>query len=86
MPDLHPGKGIPIGAVVMTDESVAYPQLVDNDIGCGMSFIKTSTKAGSLNINKLKKLAENFVSIDCPHDNKEAMLKMNAEPVEWGSH
>jgi RNA-splicing ligase RtcB len=40
MPDLHPGKGIPIGACVITQE-IVYPELVDYDIGCGMSFIKT---------------------------------------------
>lgn len=40
MPDLHPGKGIPIGAAVITQGTV-YPELVDYDIGCGMSFIRT---------------------------------------------
>lgn len=40
MPDLHPGKGIPIGASIVT-KGMVYPELVDYDIGCGMSFIKT---------------------------------------------
>lgn len=86
MPDLHPGKGIPIGAAVLTDQAVAYPQLVDNDIGCGMSFIQTQTKASSINANKLQKLADNFTSIDCPFGSKEKMLAMNKESMEWGSH
>jgi release factor H-coupled RctB family protein len=36
MPDLHPGKGVPIGATFACD--LVYPHLVDNDIGCGMAF------------------------------------------------
>jgi release factor H-coupled RctB family protein len=34
MPDLHPGRGYPVGAVVGTRE-VVYPQLVGADAGCG---------------------------------------------------
>ena len=40
MPDLHPGKGIPIGASIIT-QGIVFPELVDYDIGCGMSFIRT---------------------------------------------
>lgn len=47
MPDLHPGKGIPIGASIIT-EGIIYPELVDNDIGCGMSFIKTGIQTSKL--------------------------------------
>ena len=42
LPDLHPGK-TPVGAVVIT-ENVIYPQLIDNDIGCGMSMFMTDIK------------------------------------------
>lgn len=34
MPDLHPGKGFPIGAA-MASEGLFYPPLVGTDIGCG---------------------------------------------------
>src|SRR4051812_5854165 len=34
MPDLHPGKGHPIGAAMVTS-GVVYPHLVGGDIGCG---------------------------------------------------
>ena len=40
MPDLHPGKGTPIGAVFLSDDRV-YPHLVGNDIGCGMALWTT---------------------------------------------
>jgi release factor H-coupled RctB family protein len=39
-PDLHPGKGTPVGAVFVT-EGVIYPHLIGGDIGCGMALFKT---------------------------------------------
>jgi release factor H-coupled RctB family protein len=35
MPDLHPGKGAPIGAAVAS--TVLYPHLIGSDIGCGIA-------------------------------------------------
>ncbi len=43
MPDLHPGKGHPIGAAFVS-EGRFYPYLVGNDIGCGMGLWATSLK------------------------------------------
>src|SRR5206468_7255364 len=39
-PDLHPGKGSPVGTVFVTD-GVIYPHLIGGDIGCGMALFKT---------------------------------------------
>jgi release factor H-coupled RctB family protein len=39
-PDLHPGKGTPVGAALVT-EGVIYPHLIGGDIGCGMALFKT---------------------------------------------
>ena len=39
-PDLHPGKGSPVGAAFVT-ENVIYPHLIGGDIGCGMALFKT---------------------------------------------
>ncbi len=39
-PDLHPGKGSPVGAAFVT-EDVIYPHLIGGDIGCGMGLFKT---------------------------------------------
>jgi len=39
-PDLHPGKGSPVGAAFVT-EDVIYPYLIGGDIGCGMALFKT---------------------------------------------
>lgn len=40
LPDLHPGKGTPVGAAFAT-EGVIYPHLIGGDIGCGMALFKT---------------------------------------------
>ncbi|NVJ00981.1 RNA ligase RtcB family protein [Myxococcus sp. AM009] len=37
LPDLHPGKGAPVGAA-FTSEGFLYPYLVGSDIGCGMGL------------------------------------------------
>ena len=39
-PDLHPGKGSPVGAAFVTT-GVIYPHLIGGDIGCGMALFKT---------------------------------------------
>jgi release factor H-coupled RctB family protein len=39
-PDLHPGKGTPVGAAFVTDE-IIYPHIIGGDIGCGMALFKT---------------------------------------------
>jgi release factor H-coupled RctB family protein len=44
MPDLHVGQATPIGCVVATEPSVVYPELIGTDIGCGMSFVRTSLR------------------------------------------
>lgn len=41
MPDLHPGRGYPIGAVVATRE-VVHPHLVGGDAGCGARVVVTT--------------------------------------------
>lgn len=43
MPDLHGGKGMPIGGVLATKD-VIIPNAVGVDIGCGMCAVKTSWK------------------------------------------
>jgi release factor H-coupled RctB family protein len=40
-PDLHPGRGTPVGAAFVTDE-VIYPHIIGGDIGCGMALFKTN--------------------------------------------
>src|SRR5215469_15490274 len=40
-PDLHPGRGTPVGAAFVTNELI-YPHVIGGDIGCGMALFKTS--------------------------------------------
>jgi release factor H-coupled RctB family protein len=56
MPDLHPGKGHPVGASFIS-KGKFYPYLVGNDIGCGMSFFETDFLLKKFKSDKwLKKL------------------------------
>ena len=54
LPDLHPGKGAPVGAAFFTDGMV-YPYLLGNDVGCGMALWKTSLKRGRFKPEKTEK-------------------------------
>jgi release factor H-coupled RctB family protein len=62
MPDLHPGRGYPIGAAFFSVGRI-YPALVGNDIGCGMSFWQTTLKLSKL---KLDKLAKALIDVETP--------------------
>jgi release factor H-coupled RctB family protein len=42
MPDLHPGKGAPIGAAMTS--TVLYPFLLGSDIGCGIAVFPIKLK------------------------------------------
>lgn len=44
LPDLHPGKGTPIGAAFVSEDWI-YPALVGNDIGCGIALWRTELNA-----------------------------------------
>eukprot|EP01006_Ploeotia_vitrea_P029746 TRINITY_DN62224_c0_g2_i1.p1 TRINITY_DN62224_c0_g2~~TRINITY_DN62224_c0_g2_i1.p1 ORF type:complete len:530 (+),score=53.37 TRINITY_DN62224_c0_g2_i1:42-1631(+) len=52
MPDLHPGRGFPIGAAVAS-EGQFYPHLVGNDVGCGMLLAETELKQKKANVDKM---------------------------------
>ncbi len=54
LPDLHPGRGYPIGAVFFSQGRL-YPALVGNDIGCGMSLYRSSIKTNKVNLDKFTK-------------------------------
>ncbi len=63
-PDLHPGKGFPIGAAFVSRDLI-YPLLAGNDIGCAMSFWRTDLPARKL---KLDRWAKNIEGLDRPYD------------------
>lgn len=54
MPDLHAGRGCPIGAAFLTKGWI-YPFLAGNDIGCGMGLWKTQLKGSKIKREKWAK-------------------------------
>ena len=54
MPDVHTGKGMPIGGVLAT-EGVVVPNAVGVDIGCGMCAVKTNWKVSEISQDVLRK-------------------------------
>jgi release factor H-coupled RctB family protein len=54
-PDLHPGKGSPVGAAFVT-EGVIYPHLIGGDIGCGMALFKTDLVRRDAKLDRWAKL------------------------------
>lgn len=64
MPDLHPGRGYPVGAAFFSLGRF-YPALIGNDIGCGMSLWRTSLDR---NKHPAEKLERHLGNIDGPLD------------------
>ncbi|MEV0902800.1 RNA ligase RtcB family protein [Actinoplanes sp. NPDC049802] len=61
MPDLHPGKGAPIGAAMAS--TVLYPFLVGSDIGCGIAVYPVRLKRAVP-----ERIAARFPDLDQPVD------------------
>ncbi|NLT56578.1 MAG: RNA ligase RtcB family protein [Actinomycetales bacterium] len=57
MPDLHPGKGAPIGAAMAS--TVLYPFLVGSDIGCGIAVFPVRLRRAVP-----QRLADRFPDLD----------------------
>lgn len=49
-PDLHPGKYGPVGTAILADR--VYPQLIGNDIGCGISVYALDLPVRKLRLDK----------------------------------
>ena len=83
-PDLHPGRGIPVGAAFLI-ENLIYPFLIGSDIGCGMSLF-----AGDLPLRKWK--ADRVIR--SLGDDPESLIRklacglpeMDADPVQDPEH
>lgn len=70
LPDLHPGKGFPVGAAMISRDLV-YPFLIGNDIGCGMALWRTDLKARKV---KPERLAERLSGLEDPMETPPAGL------------
>lgn len=61
LPDLHPGRGYPVGASFFSVGRF-YPALVGNDIGCGMALWQTDIAQSKVKLDKLDKQIGNLDS------------------------
>jgi release factor H-coupled RctB family protein len=59
MPDLHPGKGAPVGAAMLS--TLLYPLLVGSDIGCGIAVFPIELRKPAP-----ERLAGRFPDLDVP--------------------
>jgi release factor H-coupled RctB family protein len=64
MPDLHPGKGGPVGAAFLSD-GFLHPMLVGSDIGCGMGLWTTDLLARKARPDRI---AAHMDGLDLPWD------------------
>ena len=69
-PDLHPGKGGPVGAAMLS-EGIFYPYLVGSDVGCGMALFATDLVTAKA---KPEKWSKKLSGLEEPWD---------GDPVAW---
>jgi len=50
-PDLHPGRGIPVGAAFLAKDHL-YPHLIGNDIGCGIGLWATTLSTRKMKVDR----------------------------------
>ena len=76
-PDLHPGKFGPVGCAVLADR--IFPQLIGNDIGCGMSLFQLDLPARKLKLEKaLRRLRALGEAV--PHDQRGRLDEVGLSP------
>jgi len=80
MPDLHPGRGYPVGAAFFSVGRL-YPALIGGDIGCGMTLWATDIEANKVSLDKLDKRLGN---IDTPLDESWRELAAALAPAGTG--
>ena len=80
-PDLHPGKGSPVGAAFVT-EGVIYPHLIGGDIGCGMALFQTDLTRRDA---KLDRWANQYFHLEHPWEEAvgEFLAMHNLESTEF---
>jgi release factor H-coupled RctB family protein len=80
-PDLHPGKGSPVGAAFVT-EDVIYPHLIGGDIGCGMALFKTNLLRREVKLDRWSQLRFN---LEHPWDEsvEDFLAEQDINPTEF---
>lgn len=91
-PDLHPGKYGPVGIVALSQR--LYPQLIGNDIGCGMSFFELSLPLRKFRVEKAAEQLRGLEQIDLgdittrlvEHDLAPDMRPQSLGTIGGGNH
>lgn len=60
-PDLHPGRGIPVGAAFLSEDRF-YPHLIGNDIGCGIGLWSTDLSVRKAKIDRWLRRLEDLAT------------------------
>lgn len=83
LPDLHPGKGGPVG-VALASVGLIYPSLVGSDVGCGMALWTTDLPASKA---KPEKLAARMNGLDSMWDGdiSDIVQKFQLTPTPFDS-
>jgi len=76
-PDLHPGKYGPTGIAVLSDR--LHPQLIGNDIGCGMSLFELDLPLRKFRIDRAVECLRRIEAEDA-FDPVEALAASNLPP------
>lgn len=80
MPDLHPGRGYPVGAAFFSTGRL-YPALIGGDIGCGMALWSTDVDARKAAPDRLERKLGN---LDAPLDDRWQALASELAPADVG--
>src|SRR6267142_6634095 len=80
-PDLYPGRGMPVGVAIVTDD-IIYPHLISRDTGCGMSLFKTDLVQADI---KLDRWAELRFDLEHPWhgDVSEVLVSEDLQSTEF---
>lgn len=83
MPDVHTGKGMPIGGVLACTDAVV-PNAVGVDIGCGMCAVKTNWKVSTITPEVLRKQVMRGIRRRIPLGMKHHKLPQDASLLPEG--
>lgn len=76
-PDLHPGKYGPVGMTALATR--LYPQLIGNDIGCGMSLFELDLPLRKFRIDKAAEQLRKLEEINLPGQ-AERLVELGMQP------
>lgn len=79
-PDLHPGKYGPTGMAALSER--LYPQLVGNDIGCGMALFELNLPARKFKLDKAEPRLRRMMGQE-PFDPREELEAAGLSAALW---